>query len=91
MKHCHRNGVIHADLKLENICYDSKKQENIKIADFSISRIFRIEEIIEQSKAKVNILSISGLLIRTGITHQRYHLQIRYLVVWNHHVYIALW
>lgn len=51
--HCHRKDIIHTDLKLENIIFNSQKQDIIKISDFSISRIFRIEDIIEQSKGKV--------------------------------------
>lgn len=43
---CHRKGIIHTDLKLENIIFNSQKQDIVKIADFSISRIFRIEDII---------------------------------------------
>lgn len=52
---CHRHNIIHTDLKLENINFNSKKEEVIKITDFSISRIFRIEDVIEQSRKKVNI------------------------------------
>lgn len=53
LAHCHRRDIFHTDLKLENIIFNSHKQDVVKIADFSISRIFRIEDIIEQSKGKV--------------------------------------
>lgn len=53
LDYCHQRGVTHTDLKLENIVFNSSRQEVLKIIDFSISKIFRIEEIIEQSKNKV--------------------------------------
>jgi calcium-dependent protein kinase len=50
---CHRNNVIHTDIKLENIVFNSKEEEIVKITDFSISRIFRIEDVIAQCHKKV--------------------------------------
>jgi len=49
LNHCHRKGIIHTDLKLTSILFNSKLQESIRVEDFSISKIFRIEEVIEQS------------------------------------------
>ena len=60
--HCHRRGIYHTDLKLENIIFNSHKQDVVKIADFSISRIFRIEDVIEQSKGKVITSFIKAFL-----------------------------
>jgi serine/threonine protein kinase len=46
LNHCHKRGIIHSDLKLTSVSFNSKKQELIRVDDLSISRIFRIEEII---------------------------------------------
>ena len=42
LNHCHRKGIIHSDLKLTSIIFNSKLQESIRVEDFSISKIFRI-------------------------------------------------
>jgi serine/threonine protein kinase len=55
LSECHRNNVIHTDMKLENITFNSKEEEVVKITDFSISRIFRIEDVITQCQKKVTI------------------------------------
>ncbi|KAL7253132.1 hypothetical protein ACSBR1_007620 [Camellia fascicularis] len=39
VEYCHRNMVVHQDLKPENLLLDSKR--NVKIADFGLSNIMR--------------------------------------------------
>lgn len=49
LSHCHKRGITHTDLKLTSICYNSKRQDVLKVMDFSISKIFRVEEVVDQS------------------------------------------
>lgn len=37
MQYCHREKIIHRDLKLENIMFTSKTSDEIKVVDFGIS------------------------------------------------------
>lgn len=39
IEECHSRGVIHRDLKLENVLFESKARNKIKIVDFGISGI----------------------------------------------------
>ena len=34
---CHSKGIIHRDLKLENVLFESKARTRIKVVDFGIS------------------------------------------------------
>ena len=34
---CHQQGIIHRDLKLENVLFESKAKSRIKVVDFGIS------------------------------------------------------
>jgi calcium-dependent protein kinase len=49
LSHCHKRGITHTDLKLTSICFNSKRQDILKVMDFSISKIFRVEEVVDQS------------------------------------------
>lgn len=44
VNYCHRKGVIHRDLKLENILFWDQERTRIKVVDFGIAGVCRAQE-----------------------------------------------
>jgi serine/threonine protein kinase len=42
--YCHNKGIIHRDIKLDNIVFADSSRKKIKIIDFGVSGIFRGEK-----------------------------------------------
>ncbi|XP_018395817.1 PREDICTED: hormonally up-regulated neu tumor-associated kinase-like [Cyphomyrmex costatus] len=44
LKHMHSKGVVHRDLKMENIVLQDERKEQIKIVDFGLSNIYASDD-----------------------------------------------
>ncbi|XP_070165896.1 MAP/microtubule affinity-regulating kinase 3-like [Polyergus mexicanus] len=44
LKHMHSKGVVHRDLKMENIVLQDERREHIKIVDFGLSNIYASDD-----------------------------------------------
>ncbi|XP_072755707.1 MAP/microtubule affinity-regulating kinase 3-like [Anoplolepis gracilipes] len=44
LKHMHSKGVVHRDLKMENIVLQDERKEHIKIVDFGLSNIYASDD-----------------------------------------------
>ncbi len=72
VNYCHQNNIVHRDLKLENILYDSRRPNaSIKVADFGTSTFFtskipleeRIGTVIHSYFTIITTLSIRFIML----------------------------
>ena len=70
VKYCHENGVVHRDLKCENILLDGEK--NVKLTDFGFSRKFQRGELCKTfcgSAAYAAIEILRGMSFDKPVVH----------------------
>jgi serine/threonine protein kinase len=53
IEHCHQNGVVHRDLKLENLLLSASRE--ILISDFGLGRTFVGEEYMQVPFVSLNM------------------------------------
>jgi serine/threonine protein kinase len=44
VQYCHSKGIIHRDIKLENIIFSNPERKDIKIIDFGVSGLVKTEK-----------------------------------------------
>ena len=44
INYCHKNGIIHRDLKADNVVFASKSCSRVKLIDFGISKMCSSDE-----------------------------------------------
>jgi serine/threonine protein kinase len=45
VQYCHLKGIIHCDLKTENVVFADETKKKIKVIDFGVSGIFKNEKV----------------------------------------------
>ena len=51
LQHMHENNIVHLDIKPENIMFESKSSNNVKIVDFSLATRLDPDEVVKISAA----------------------------------------
>jgi serine/threonine protein kinase len=57
MECCHTQGVIHRDLKLENVMFETMARKKIKVVDFGIAGMCRGDEAEKNDYATVRYMT----------------------------------
>lgn len=59
--YCHKHGICHRDLKPENFLFASKdKDSDLKVIDFGLSKVYKLEEEILAEKGKIEQFEKKG-------------------------------
>lgn len=53
LQHMHENNIVHLDIKPENILFESKSSQNVKLCDFGLASKLDPDEIVKVSAATV--------------------------------------
>lgn len=53
LQHMHENNIVHLDIKPENILFESRTSQNVKIVDFGLATRLDPDEIVKVSAATV--------------------------------------
>lgn len=69
LKYCHQKGIIHRDVKPENILFKDKKRRIVKLADFGLSVKYNKETDAPLTKAVGTLHYAAPEVIKSGKTY----------------------
>ena len=67
MECCHAQGVIHRDLKLENVMFETMMRNRIKVVDFGIAGLCRGDDSEKNEYATVRYMTPEMISTRNSV------------------------